>query len=366
MTALGRQRVDQMREREGGTGLAIQRLQQGRARLGQTPCQPQGAAEVVQHIRVPRVDAPGRLQGVDGLRQLRLQQQAGAQQVEGDRIVRPVAQVLAGEPGRAARVAATERRERLGEQVGRGRHGIGGRHAETGRRGAGEARGNDRMAAHEAAQRALSPTAGSAGAHTCTRRRATDPGSATPRVRIHLSIHPTLIQRSFHMSTDTADHARLWELIKDTRFGMFTHRHGDDGLLHSHPLTTQNRSVDEDATLYFFVPKDGVIAQHLPHDDAVNVAYANPDDDSYVSVAGRAALVDDDAMKRALFNSAAKAWFPAGADDPNLGLLAVRIESAEFWDVTESKVSQLLKIARAALTGDGRPQLGEHKKVDRP
>lgn len=166
------------------------------------------------------------------------------------------------------------------------------------------------------------------------------------------------------MSTDTADHARLWELIKDTRFGMFTHRHGDDGLLHSHPLTTQNRSVDEDATLYFFVPKDGVIAQHLPHDDAVNVAYANPDDDSYVSVAGRAAVVEDDALKRALFNSAAKAWFPAGADDPNLGLLAVRIESAEFWDVTESKVTQLLKIAKAALSGDGRPQLGEHKKVD--
>lgn len=165
------------------------------------------------------------------------------------------------------------------------------------------------------------------------------------------------------MSTDTADHARLWELIKDTRFGMFTHRH-DDGLLHSHPLTTQNRSVDEDATLYFFVPKDGVIAQHLPHDDVVNVAYANPDDDSYVSVAGRAALVDNDALKQTLFNSAAKAWFPAGADDPNLGLLAVRIESAEFWDVTESKVTQLLKIAKAALTGDAPPQLGEHKKVD--
>ena len=166
------------------------------------------------------------------------------------------------------------------------------------------------------------------------------------------------------MATDTPDHARLWELIKDTRFGMFTHRHADDGLLHSHPLTTQNRSVDEDATLYFFVPRDGVIAGQLPHDDVVNVAYANPDDDSYVSVAGRAALVDNEALKRALFNSAAKAWFPDGADDPNLGLLAVRIESAEFWDVTESKVTQLLKIAKAALTGDGRPQLGEHRKVE--
>lgn len=165
------------------------------------------------------------------------------------------------------------------------------------------------------------------------------------------------------MSHDTNDHARLWELIKDTRFGMYTHRHGD-GLLHSHPLTTQNRSVDEDATLYFFVPRDGDIARHAAEDDLVNVAYANPDDDSYVSVAGRAALVEDDERKRALFNPAAKAWFPKGVEDPNLGLLAVRIEHAEFWDVKESKVTQLLKMAKAAVTGGGPPQMGEHKKLD--
>ena len=129
MTALGRQRIDQMREREGVTGLAIQGLQQGRARLGQAPCEPQRTAQVVQYIRVTGLDAPGRLQRIDGLRHLRLQQQAGAQQVEGIRIVRPMAQVLAGEFGRATRIAAMERRQRLGEQVGSGRHGIGGRHA---------------------------------------------------------------------------------------------------------------------------------------------------------------------------------------------------------------------------------------------
>ncbi|RYF38546.1 MAG: general stress protein [Comamonadaceae bacterium] len=165
------------------------------------------------------------------------------------------------------------------------------------------------------------------------------------------------------MSTDTNDHARLWELIKDTRFGMYTHQH-DDGMLHSHPLTTQNRSVDKDATLYFFVPRDGEIARHVADNNPVNVAYANPDDDSYVSVAGKARLVEDDERKRALFNPAAKAWFPKGVEDPNLGLLAVRIEHAEFWDVKESKVTQLLKMAKAAVTGDGPPQMGEHKKLD--
>ena len=53
--------------------------------------------------------------------------------------------------------------------------------------------------------------------------------------------------------SQTDEQAKLWELIKDTRFGMLTHRHGD-GQLHSHPLTTQNKKLDEGETLYFFIP----------------------------------------------------------------------------------------------------------------
>ncbi|RZI63536.1 MAG: general stress protein, partial [Variovorax sp.] len=87
--------------------------------------------------------------------------------------------------------------------------------------------------------------------------------------------------------TASNDHQKLFDLIKETRFGMFVHRH-HDGLLHSHPLTTQNKSIDEGATLYFFVPKDGEIVRNVAADNAVNVSYANPDKDSYVSISGRA------------------------------------------------------------------------------
>lgn len=163
--------------------------------------------------------------------------------------------------------------------------------------------------------------------------------------------------------TTPADRAKLWDLIKDTRFGMLAHRHGDDGLLHSHPLTTQNTSLDEDATLYFFIPKDGVIAHHLAHDNTVNVAYVNTDDDSYVSVAGHASLLEDAAKKEALFNPMAKAWFPNGPGDPNLGLLAVEIASADYWDVDDSKVTQLFKMVRAAVTGKPPTDLAEHGRV---
>ena len=159
----------------------------------------------------------------------------------------------------------------------------------------------------------------------------------------------------------TDEQAKLWELIKDTRYGMLTHRHGD-GQLHSHPLTTQNKELDEGATLFFFIPKDGEIARHVATDASVNVAYADTDADSYVSIAGQAALLEDAAKKAELFNTMAKAWFPKGAGDPNLGLLAVRILDAEYWDVDHSKMVQLFKMAKAAVTGKT-PDLGEHKKV---
>jgi general stress protein 26 len=161
----------------------------------------------------------------------------------------------------------------------------------------------------------------------------------------------------------TDEQARLWDLIKDTRFGMLTHRH-DDGQLHSHPLTTQNKKVDEGRTLYFFIPKDGDIARHVVDDPSVNVAYANTDADSYVSVSGQASLVEDQAMKEELFTTMAKSWFPQGASDPNLGLLAVRIVDAEYWDVDDSKMVQLFKMAKAAVTGKPPTNLGEHRKVD--
>ncbi|RYF74093.1 MAG: general stress protein [Comamonadaceae bacterium] len=164
-------------------------------------------------------------------------------------------------------------------------------------------------------------------------------------------------------TTESNGHAKLWSLIKDTRFGMFTHRH-HDGLLNSHPLTTQNKALDENATLYFFVPKDGEIAKSLKDDNVVNVAYANTDNDSYVSVAGHATFLEDQAKKEELFNAFAKAWFPNGPTDPNLGLLCVRIANAEYWDVDDSKMVQLFKMMKAAITSEPPQSLGEHKKLD--
>jgi len=167
---------------------------------------------------------------------------------------------------------------------------------------------------------------------------------------------------SFSSDDIAKERERLWSLIKDIRFAMFTAVH-DNGHLHSRPMTTQNKAIDEDASLWFFMARDHEPATDLTGEPQVNVAYADPDSDRYVSVSGTAAVVDDVARKRQLWSKMAEAWFPAGVEDPNLALVQVRITHASYWDVKESKTVQLFKMAKAAVTGNPPMDMGKRGEV---
>jgi len=155
---------------------------------------------------------------------------------------------------------------------------------------------------------------------------------------------------------------KLWEMVKDIKFAMLTTRH-DNGHLHSRPMTTQNRSLDEDDSLWFFMARDGDPAHDLQNDSEVNVAYADPGRDTYVSVSGRAEIVDDLEKKRALWNKMNEAWFPEGPEGPNVALVRVRISHANYWDVKASKLVQLVAMAKAAVTGHPPRHLGDTGEV---
>lgn len=164
------------------------------------------------------------------------------------------------------------------------------------------------------------------------------------------------------MST-SEDREQLWELIKDIRFAMFTTRHPSNGHLHARPMTTQNRQLDEDDRLWFFMSRSGDSVDDLGREPTVNVSYADPGKDSYVSVSGTATVSDDRAKAHELWNKATEAWFPGGVDDPDVALVEVRITHAHYWNVKENKLTQFFKIARAAATGKPPTGMGESREV---
>jgi len=164
------------------------------------------------------------------------------------------------------------------------------------------------------------------------------------------------------MNDTSQQRTLLWKMIKNIKFTMFTTRHGN-GHLHSRPMTTQNKNLDADESLWFFMSKRGDPVDDLKRDPVVNLVYADTSEDTYVSVSGTAAMIEDQAKKDQLWSKLAEAWFPGGATDPDLALVQVQIVHANYWDVKESKAVQLFEMAKAAVTGKPPTELGEHGEV---
>jgi general stress protein 26 len=149
------------------------------------------------------------------------------------------------------------------------------------------------------------------------------------------------------------------DLIKDVQVAMLTTI--DWGVLRSRPMQTQEAEFDGD--LWFFTSTDTHKTDEIEKDRRVNVSYAAPDSNTYVSVSGTAALVNDKEKIEELWNPILKAWFPKGLDDPTLILLKVSVEQAEYWDSSSSAVVQVVGFVKALVTGE-RADGGDHGRVN--
>ena len=153
---------------------------------------------------------------------------------------------------------------------------------------------------------------------------------------------------------------KIGELIKDIEFAMLTTVE-EDGTLRSRPMATQQ--VEFDGDLWFFTKANSPKVDEVEREHEVNVSYASPDDQRYVSVSGRAQLVRDPEKIKELWNPAYKAWFPEGLDDPELALLKINVKQAEYWESSSSAVVHLFGLAKAAVTGQ-EYHPGENEKIN--
>lgn len=157
-----------------------------------------------------------------------------------------------------------------------------------------------------------------------------------------------------------ADERTLTDFIKDIRVAMMTTM-GADGMPHTRPMYTYPPEPSEPDTLWFTTDVQSHKVQELRERPMVHLTYSDTAGNNYVAVTGEGELVNDRARLREMWNIHTKAWFPGGPDDPNLGLLRVRIKRAEYWD-GPSRPAYLLSVAKAVLSG-GQPEGGEHRVV---
>ena len=158
---------------------------------------------------------------------------------------------------------------------------------------------------------------------------------------------------------EQSDLEKIGAIIAAARIALLTTVTAE-GALVSRPLAAQATDEPFDGTLWFFSEDPSPKTEEIAANPQVNAAFESGK--GYLSVAGTATVVHDQARIDELWSAQASAWFTGGREDPAVALIRVDAQSAELWSTDDPKPLVLLKVAKAALTG-GRPDVGETKTV---
>jgi len=122
---------------------------------------------------------------------------------------------------------------------------------------------------------------------------------------------------------------QIASLINQIDICLFATR-GDDGQLHSRPMSN-NGQVEWDGQSWFFAPTDGRLVAELRADPAAVAAYRAEEGFAFVSVSGRTTIETDPELKRRYWLDDLEHWFPDGPSDPNVALIRLDAEEAQWW-----------------------------------
>jgi general stress protein 26 len=160
--------------------------------------------------------------------------------------------------------------------------------------------------------------------------------------------------------TEQEKRDKVKDLVKDAKICMLTTMTAD-GRHVSRPMAVQD--VEFDGDLWFFTYSDSDLVEQIATHPQVNVSFSDAKHNAWTSIAGAAVRTDDPAKAKELWSPMLKAWFPDGLDTPNLTLVKVHAETAEYWDAAHSSnVLTLIGMAKAAVTGK-QPDAGENETV---
>ncbi len=153
---------------------------------------------------------------------------------------------------------------------------------------------------------------------------------------------------------------KINDLIQGKKIAMLTSV-SHDGSFHARPMAVLD--VDFDGDVWFFTKKDAPKVDQIEDEPRVNVAYSDPSNQDYVSLAGHAKLVVDQALNKKYWQPQFEAWFPDGLDDPQLALLKIEVEGAEYWDSPSSTIAHIKGFVQTKITGE-QQHVGDHAKVE--
>ncbi len=116
--------------------------------------------------------------------------------------------------------------------------------------------------------------------------------------------------------------------------------------------------VEPNCDLWFFTGHDSSKVHEIESDPRVLIV-CQDERSRYLSLSGTSELISDHAKIRELWRESYKTWFPRGVDDPDILLIFVHAEQAEYWDSQGANgIKYMFQAAKAYATGTT-PQIRE-------
>lgn len=120
----------------------------------------------------------------------------------------------------------------------------------------------------------------------------------------------------------------FWAMISEIKVCILVTRHGE--ALRGRPMgPVGNRQLGE---IHFLTRPSSHKAYEIADMGFVNLAFIDRQREHYLSVSGTAKVAQDKALIRSLWDADADKWFPEGPDGPDVAVVRVKPDQAEYWD----------------------------------
>eukprot|EP01118_Nematostelium_gracile_P004870 TRINITY_DN157_c0_g2_i1.p1 TRINITY_DN157_c0_g2~~TRINITY_DN157_c0_g2_i1.p1 ORF type:complete len:165 (-),score=66.31 TRINITY_DN157_c0_g2_i1:69-563(-) len=139
------------------------------------------------------------------------------------------------------------------------------------------------------------------------------------------------------------------KLFKNFSYGMFT-TVATDGKIRSRPMSILQ--LDNQHNVWMITGKDTEKVTEINKEHRADLILQSSD--KWMSISGKATLLEDTKKVDEIWNEHLQVYFPGGKTDPNIILIKLETEEAEYWDQGNiaKKISYAFAAGKAYLKGE--------------
>jgi general stress protein 26 len=135
----------------------------------------------------------------------------------------------------------------------------------------------------------------------------------------------------------------------------------DAGMMRALPMAAIPDRAEN--SVRFFTARTSAKPEELRDDQRCCLVFHQSDGGVFLSVSGRTRLSRDSDLMRRKWDREADLWFPLGPGHPDVLLLHVLPEAAEYW-TRPGDFDSVAREVRAARAEGREPRIGENARID--